>query len=109
MSNTHTQETDRQPVSQHGSAFLGKGQPKMPRQLVTRDLNLKSGEGRIQNLVSEPATLGSGHSGLLLASSQADRSLVREVLRVQALVKQFIPKMGVPFGGQQPHPVLPVP
>ena len=76
---------------------------------MTRDLNLKSGEGRIQNLVSEPATLGSGHSGLLLASSQADRSLVREVLRVQALVKQFIPKMGVPFGGQQPHPVLPVP
>ena len=57
---THTHETDRQPVSHHGSAFLGKGQPKMPRQLVTRDLNLKSGEGRIQNLVSEPATLGRG-------------------------------------------------
>ena len=31
---------------------------------------------------------GQGHSGLLLASSQAYRSLVREVLRVQALVEQ---------------------
>ena len=85
---THTQETNRQAVYQHGSAFLGKGQPKIPRQLVTRGLNLKSGEGRIQNLVPEPAALGSGHAGLLLASSQAGTPLVRVVLRVQALVKQ---------------------
>lgn len=43
------QETDRQPVSQHGSAFLAKGQLKMPKQLLTRDSNPKSGEGRIWN------------------------------------------------------------
>ena len=43
------QERDRQPVSQHGSASLGKGQLKMPKQLLTRDSNPKSGEGRIWN------------------------------------------------------------
>lgn len=41
------QERDRKSVSQHGSAFLGKRQLKMPKQLLTTDSNPKSGEGRV--------------------------------------------------------------
>lgn len=107
MSNTHKQETNRQAVYQHGSAFLGKGQPKIPRQLVTRGLNLKSGEGRIQNLVPEPAALGSGHAGLLLASSQAGRPLVRRWFLGSGIGEtEAIPTMRVPLGSPQPHPMF---
>ena len=85
-SHTHTRQTHSLCPSM-AQPSLGRGSEDAK---AVGDQRLESEVRRRQDseFSFRASNSGQGHSGLLLASSQAYRSLVREVLRVQALVEQ---------------------